>query len=212
VQSKHGYKFTPAEMTYTWALVRRIITRDPSVSKFAVTKALHEKMPHHTMPSWASTMTRHKDMYESVRLAALGLAASGTNTPNSQQGLGNYHSLNKSSDVEMIEAGRDAEKLEELQVGASLIVAEDGSDDELQPLEGENEDRNERDAYARDFEAIVEFLISPDADIGQEHEIFERLTAKSICITAPSWSVFLDKHGEAVKEEVDRRYRAQRHE
>jgi hypothetical protein len=44
VQSKHGYKFTPAEMTYTWALVRRIITRDPSVSKFAVTKALHEKV------------------------------------------------------------------------------------------------------------------------------------------------------------------------
>jgi len=141
------------------------------------------KMPHHTMSSWAATMTRHKDMYESVRAAALGLTTSGRNTPTSQQGQGAYHSLNESSDVEMFEAGRDAEELEELQVGASLVVGEDESthDDELQPsLEGANEDESERDAYARDFEAIVEFFMSPDADTGQEHEIFERLTAKVI--------------------------------
>jgi len=180
-----------------------------------VTKALHEKMPHHSIASWTTMMTRHKDMYESVRAAALGLTTSGRNTPNSQQVQGTYHSLDESSDVGMIEADRDAEELEELQVGASLAVAEDESmhDDELQPpLERGNEDENEHDAYAQDFDAIVEFLISPDADTGQEHEIFERLTAKSRCITAPSWPVFLDKYGEAVKEEVDRRYRAQRHE
>jgi len=44
VQMKHGYKFTPAEMTYTWVLVRRIITKDPMVTKLTVTKALHEKV------------------------------------------------------------------------------------------------------------------------------------------------------------------------
>ena len=44
VQSKNGFRFTPAEMTYTWALVRRIITKDPLVGKVAVANALHEKV------------------------------------------------------------------------------------------------------------------------------------------------------------------------
>lgn len=44
VQSKNGFRFTPAEMTYTWALIRRIITKDPSTSKNMVAKALHEKV------------------------------------------------------------------------------------------------------------------------------------------------------------------------
>jgi hypothetical protein len=44
VQSKNGFRFTPAEMTYTWALIRRIITKDSLVSKMAVAKALHKKV------------------------------------------------------------------------------------------------------------------------------------------------------------------------
>jgi hypothetical protein len=44
VQSKNGFRFTPAEMTYTWALIRRIITKDPLASRMAVAKALHEKV------------------------------------------------------------------------------------------------------------------------------------------------------------------------
>lgn len=44
VQLKNGYKFTPAEMTYTWTLVRRIITKDPLVSKLTVAKTLHKKV------------------------------------------------------------------------------------------------------------------------------------------------------------------------
>jgi hypothetical protein len=36
-------------MTYTWALIRRIITKDPLVGKMAVAKALHEKV------CWPST-------------------------------------------------------------------------------------------------------------------------------------------------------------
>lgn len=44
VQSRNGFRFTPAEMTYTWALIRRIITRDPLVGKMAVANVLHEKV------------------------------------------------------------------------------------------------------------------------------------------------------------------------
>jgi len=44
VQSKNGFRFTPAEMTYTWALIRRIITKDPLAGKIAVAKALHKKV------------------------------------------------------------------------------------------------------------------------------------------------------------------------
>ena len=49
VQSKNGFRFTPAEMTYTWALIRRIITKDPLIGKSLVAKALHEKV------CWPST-------------------------------------------------------------------------------------------------------------------------------------------------------------
>jgi hypothetical protein len=49
VQSRNGFRFTPAEMTYTWALVGRIITRDQLASKLTVAKALHKKV------CWAST-------------------------------------------------------------------------------------------------------------------------------------------------------------
>ena len=44
VQSKGGYRFTPAEMTYTWALVRRILTKDPQASKLTVIRALQKKV------------------------------------------------------------------------------------------------------------------------------------------------------------------------
>jgi len=112
--------------------------------------------------------------------------------------------------VEMKEADRDTEELEELQVGASLILAEGDlmHDNEQQPpLAREN--RNERDAYARDFEALVEFLTSADSDGGQGDEIFERLAAKSTCMTAPSWPDFLERHADAITKEVERRYTTQ---
>ena len=44
VQSKSGYKFTPAEMTYAWALVRRTISKDPMANKSMVMRALHKKV------------------------------------------------------------------------------------------------------------------------------------------------------------------------
>jgi hypothetical protein len=44
VQSKNGYKYTPAEMTYAWVLIRRVITRDRQANKLTVIKALHEKV------------------------------------------------------------------------------------------------------------------------------------------------------------------------
>jgi hypothetical protein len=234
VQSKSGYRFTPAEMTYTWALVRRILIKDPLASKLSVTRALQKKvcrtqtsicaalysyrrlkMPHHTEASWASTISKHRDMYNAVRTEALGLGPA----PESQHEI---------RDAEMHEA-RDTEELEELQVGASLILTEGEPvhNDEQEPsLEGGKEDTDGRDTYARDFEALVGFLTSADADCGEEDEIFDRLTAKVIllefslirrlmirpqctCLTAPSWSVFLEQHAEAVTEEVERRYTTQ---
>ncbi len=44
VRSKSGYRFTPAEMTYAWALVRRIISKDPMANKSMVIRALHKKV------------------------------------------------------------------------------------------------------------------------------------------------------------------------
>jgi hypothetical protein len=199
VQSKNGFRFTPAEMTYTWALIRRIVTKDPLVDKMAVAKALHEKvrwpsmfvfdsvshtyrplkMPHHPASSWMSTLTRQREMYEAVRTEALSFtAASGPQPPDSHLQDSTYHPRNETSDVEMNEAGRDTEELEELQVGASLL--DEGNsihdDEQRQSLPGEN--GSERDAYVRDFEALVGFLTSADSDGGRDDEIFERLAAK----------------------------------
>jgi len=154
-------------------------------------------------------------MYEAVRTEALGLAlGSGPHPPDPQQQWGNHHPQNEIGGADMDET-RNTEELEELQVGASLILTEGGPvrDDEQEPSpERENEDMHERgDAYARDFEAIVEFLTSADADFGGQDgaEIFRHLAAKSTCITAPSWSDFLDRHAKAVEQEVERRYAAQ---
>jgi len=98
-------------------------------------------------------------------------------------------------------------------VGASLVPAEGESmyDDEHQQSwpEDANKDGNEPDAYTQDFEALVEFLASADADGGDEAEIFERLAAKNSCITAPSWPDFLEQHATTVAEEVERRYTTQ---
>lgn len=198
VQSKNGFRFTPAEMTYTWALVRRIITKDPLVGKMAVAKALHEKvcwpstfvfdsashtyrplkMPHHPASSWLSTLTRQREMYEAVRTEALSFsAASGPHPPDSHLQDSTYNLRNKISDVEMNEGDRDTEELEELQVGASLLAEGDLHDDEQrQSLPGEN--GSERDAYVQDFEALVGFLTSTESDGGRDDEIFERLAAK----------------------------------
>jgi hypothetical protein len=44
VLSKSGYRFTPAEMTYTWALVRRILSKDPLANKLTVVRALQKKV------------------------------------------------------------------------------------------------------------------------------------------------------------------------
>jgi hypothetical protein len=194
-------------MTYTWALIRRIVTKDPLVDKVAVAKALHEKMPHHPASSWMSTLTRQREMYEAVRTEALSFtAASGPQPPDSHLQDSTYHPRTETSDVEMNEAGRDTEELEELQVGASLL--DEGNsihdDEQRQSLPGEN--GSERDAYVRDFEALVGFLTSADSDGGRDDEIFERLAAKSTCMTAPSWPEFLERHAEAVTEEVERRY------
>ena len=171
-------------------------------------------------------------MYEAVRTEALDLAlVSGAHPPDPQQQRGSHHPQDEISGADTDEA-RNTEELEELQVGASLVLTEGEPvrDDEQEPsFEGENEDTHERDdAYARDFEAIVEFLTSADADFGgqDEAEIFRRLTAKviflricvmkhliirsqSTCITAPSWSDFLDRHAKAVEQESERRWTTQ---
>jgi hypothetical protein len=124
-----------------------------------------------------STLTKQREMYEAVRAEALSYtAASGLHPPDSHLQDSTYHPQN--SDVEMNEAGRDTEELEELQVGASLLAEGDfvHDDEQRQSLPGEN--GSERDAYVRDFEALVEFLTSADSDGGRDDEIFERLAAK----------------------------------
>ncbi len=127
-----------------------------------------------------TTLTRQRDMYEAVRTEALSFTtASGAYPPNSHLQDSIHRPRNEISDVEMNEASRDPEELEELQVGASLILAEDDSmhdDEQRQSLPGEN--GSECNAYARDFEALVGFLASADSDGGRDDEIFERLAAK----------------------------------
>ena len=119
-------------------------------------------------------------MYEAVRTEALSFTtASGAYPPNSHLQDSIHRPRNEISDVEMNEASRDPEELEELQVGASLILAEDDSmhdDEQRQSLPEEN--GSECNAYARDFEALVGFLASADSDGGRDDEIFERLAAK----------------------------------
>lgn len=137
-------------------------------------------MPHHPVSSWMSTLTRQKEIYEAVRTEAFGFtAASGAYPHNSHPQDSTHHPRNETSDVEMNEAGRDTEELEELQVGASLILAEgDSMNDDEQRQSPPGGNYSERDAYARDFEALVGFLTSEDSDTGQDDEIFERLAAK----------------------------------
>ena len=197
-------------MTYAWALVGRVVTKDQTATKLTVGKALHNKvcltstsifdgasytfrlkMPHHSVASWMSAITRNREIYEAVRTDALSSAAdSGAHPPDSHMQDSTHHPKDETSDVEMKEAGRDTEELEELQVGASLVLA-DGDpvhDNERRPpLAREN--GNERDAYARDFEALVEFLTSPETDGGRDDEIFERLAAKVKLKNFDRWSI-----------------------
>jgi len=44
VQLKNGYKFTPAEMSYTWMMLRRIIAKDPRSNKQTVVETLCDKV------------------------------------------------------------------------------------------------------------------------------------------------------------------------
>ena len=132
-------------------------------------------------------------MYEAVRTKALSLAlVYGAHPLDPQQQRGNHQPQNEIADVDM-DGARNTEELDELQVGASLILTEGEpvcDDEQERSLEGENEDTHGRDdAYARDFDAIVEFLTSADADIGGQDgaEIFRRLTAKVISLRVPCY-------------------------
>jgi hypothetical protein len=124
-----------------------------------------------------STLSRHKDMYEAIRTEVSHLvSAPEVHPPNSQQ---------DASDAEMNEVDREADELDELQVGASLIPAEAEPmhEDEQQSLvKEENKDETISDAHARDFEALVEFLASTDAEGGEDDEIFQRLREKVVRI------------------------------
>jgi hypothetical protein len=147
-------------------------------------------MPHHSVASWMSTITRNKEIYEAVRTEALSsAAASEPHPPDSNMQESAHHIKDETSDVEMKEAHRDTEELEELQVGASLILADGDTvhDNEQRLLARENV--NEHDAYARDFEVLVEFLTSPETDGGRDDEIFERLAAKVELQNFVWWSI-----------------------
>ena len=118
-------------------------------------------------------------MYEAVRADALNTtAAPGPHPPDSHLQDSTHHPRNGTIDVEMNEAGRDTEELEELQVGASLLAEGDSIHDDEQRRSLPGESGSECDAYVRDFEALVGFLTSPDSDGGRDDEIFERLAAK----------------------------------
>jgi hypothetical protein len=101
----------------------------------------------------------------------------GVNPPNAQQ-------HRDASDAEMNEVDRAVDELDEQQVGASLIPTETEpmhEDVQQSLIKEENKEETISDAYARDFEALVEFLTSADAEGGEEDEIFERLRER-VCI------------------------------
>jgi len=126
-----------------------------------------------------STLTRQKEIYEAVRTEAFGFtAASGAYPHNSHPQDSTHHPRNETSDVEMNEAGRDTEELEELQVGASLLAKGESIHDDEQRQSLPSENSSDHDAYVRDFEALVNFLTSADSDGGRDDEIFERLATK----------------------------------
>jgi hypothetical protein len=124
-----------------------------------------------------NTLTRHREMYDAIKTEALHSAPE-VHPPNPQRDQ-------NASDAEMNEADRAVDELDELQVGASLIPAEAEPmyEDEQQSLiKEENKEETISEIHARDFEALVEFLTSSDAEGGEEDEIFERLRAKVVHI------------------------------
>ena len=126
-----------------------------------------------------NTIARHREMYEAIKTESLhSVSVPELHAPNLQQ-------HQDASDAEMNEADRAVDELDELQVGASLIPAEAEPmhEDEQQSLiKEENKEETLSDVHARDFEALVEFLTSSDAEGGEEDEIFERLRAKVVHI------------------------------
>ena len=125
-----------------------------------------------------NALARHKDMYEAIKTEMLhSVSGPEANLLNPQQRQG-------ASDAEMNEVDRAVDELDELQVGASLIPAEAEPmhEDAQQSLIKKEENKEEILSYARDFEALVEFLTSSDAEGGEEDEIFERLRAKVVHI------------------------------
>lgn len=126
-----------------------------------------------------NTIARHREMYEAIKTESLHSGSvPELHAPNLQQHQG-------ASDAGMNEADRAVDELDELQVGASLIPAEAEPmhEDEQQSLiKEENKEETLSDVHARDFEALVEFLTSSDAEGGEEDEIFERLRAKVVHI------------------------------
>ena len=126
-----------------------------------------------------NTLSRHKEMYEAIRAEAFHfVSAPQVHPPNSQQ-------HQDPGDAEMNEVDREVDELDELQVGESLIPAEaepTHEDEQHSLVKVENNDDTISDAYARDFEALVEFLTSSDAEGGEDDEIFERLREKVVHI------------------------------
>ncbi|KAI0068264.1 hypothetical protein BV25DRAFT_1911267 [Artomyces pyxidatus] len=212
-----GYGFSPAEQEYTWTYLRRLLRQDPYMNRTAFCKKLHEKMPWRSVNSWYAQIRKHGETWDTIQAETLPSTAQGRERPTGGTvETGDPSEGNSPADDEGVthEGGEEdefatAERLEEeddVEANLEPLNQDVSALDDNEGFEGDKPTSDELQGFdiavQADFEAIVEFLVSGDADEGGEEDVWPLLERRRACQTAPSWSAFLDRHVEIITKEV----------
>jgi len=171
---KNGrFLFTNDEREYCWRYVRRQLESDPTTSSVFLAKQMFEivcfiavvsliyidhlmsKMPHHSLVSWTQMIRRHdwvKELKDEL-------------TPHREghiEGTGDLEGTNDTEGVTVAHHMSDQE-------GTSTHKAPVLPDEEHPGLSNNK-------AFEEDFETIVDFLVSGEADSGGEDEVWAILS------------------------------------
>ncbi|KAI0322668.1 hypothetical protein OF83DRAFT_1167363 [Amylostereum chailletii] len=206
------YSFTAAENDYSWEFIRRIFDKNSWMATKNMAHRLHDKvihrlpptfivlnkfpkMPHHPLSSWEQWLRKNKSTFDSIRVEYQPVS-----TERGQMEGDGGSKPPPSTDADADNFETHAEEQTEVE---QLIEPQPGSSPESP---GVASGLTSPDAYKKDFETLVSFLLVHDLDqVGDEEALWPILNKQATCITAPSWKDFLETHPDDVLNELSRR-------
>ncbi|KAL0071894.1 hypothetical protein AAF712_000817 [Marasmius tenuissimus] len=180
VMESGNYRYPPVEKDFALRYMKVLFGRDHEMTMSAVAQKTHEKMPHHTVGSWMTTLTAPSMRAEvdAIRKRAGILYRknlyAGTQPKNQMQ---DSHAGGSSTEKDTSDSGRHNKRRK-----TDDSVVETVSEAQIQS----------------DVDTIANFLLSRQSQVSEDEQdedtFWNLLTAKARCKGAKTWKEFYQKH------------------